>query len=209
MNIKVLYNNLKISYLLFYNKMTNSKIVSLNITKSEHQTKVWRQTQTWYKNGKSNECELFQRNIVENITKLKCSKSNIRLNTDTLAFEDKKYPMKDIDGFDWTEDFDGYQEINNLKLYMNLKMICDKGGSQTRTLREVYHFVKTQLEYLLLHPEIKDTYFMNILDGDESFRNMEKFKYLLSKEKYALVKDYIFVGNMEEFSFKFNSLTNK
>ena len=77
--------------------------------------------------------------------------------------------------------------------YMNFKMICDKGGSQTRTLREVYHFVKTQLEYLLLHPEIKDTYFMNILDGDESFRNMEKFKYLLSKEKYALVKDYIFV----------------
>ena len=209
MNIKVLYNNLKISYLLFYNKMTNSKIVSLNITKSENQTTVWRQTQPWYKNGKSNECELFQRNIVENITKLKCSKSNIRLNTDTLAFEDKKYPMKDIDGFDWTEDFDGYQEINNLKLYMNLKMICDKGGSQTRTLREVYHFVKTQLEYLLLHPEIKDTYFMNILDGDESFRNMEKFKYLLSKEKYALVKDYIFVGNMEEFSFKFNSLTNK
>ena len=117
--------------------------------------------------------------------------------------------MKDIDGFDWTEDFDGYQEINNLKLYMNLKMICDKGGSQTRTLREVYHFVKTQLEYLLLHPEIKDTYFMNILDGDESFRNMEKFKYLLSKEKYALVKYYIFFGNMEEFSFKFNSLTNK
>ena len=209
MKIKFLYNNLKIAYLLFYNKMTNSKIVSLNITKSENQTKVWRQTQSWYKNGKSNECELFQRNIVENITKLKCSKSNIRLNTDTLAFEDKKYPMKDIDGFDWTEDFDGYQEINNLKLYMNLKMICDKGGSQTRTLREVYHFVKTQLEYLLLHPEIKDTYFMNILDGDESFRNMDKFKYLLSKEKYALVKDYIFVGNMEEFSFKFNSLTSK
>jgi hypothetical protein len=209
MKIKVLYNNLKIAYLLFYNKMTNSKIVSLNITKSENQTKVWRQTQSWYKNGKSNECELFQRNIVENITKLKCSKSNIRLNTDTLAFEDKKYPMKDIDGFDWTEDFDGYQEINNLKLYMNFKMICDKGGSQTRTLREVYHFVKTQLEYLLLHPEIKDTYFMNILDGDESFRNMDKFKYLLSKEKYALVKDYIFVGNMEEFSIKFNSLTNK
>jgi hypothetical protein len=209
MKIKVLYNNLKIAYLLFYNKMTNSKMVSLNITKSKNQTKVWRQSQTWYKNGKSNECELFQRNIVENITNLKCSKSNIRLNTDTLAFEDKKYPMKDIDGFDWTEDFDGYQEINNLKLYMNLKMICDKGGSQTRTLREVYHFVKTQLEYLLLHPEIKDTYFMNILDGDESFRNMDKFKYLLSKEKYALVKDYIFVGNMEEFSFKFNSLTSK
>lgn len=209
MKIKVLYNNLKIAYLLFYNKMTISKLVSLNITKSENQTKVWRQTQSWYKNGKSNECELFQRNIVENITKLKCSKSNIRLNTDTLAFEDKKYPMKDIDGFDWTEDFDGYQEINNLKLYMNFKMICDKGGSQTRTLREVYHFVKTQLEYLLLHPEIKDTYFMNILDGDESFRNMDKFKYLLSKEKYTLVKDYIFVGNMEEFSIKFNSLTNK
>jgi len=209
MKINYLYNNLKLSYLLFYNKMTNSKMVPLNITKSEYQTKVWRQTQPWYKNGKSNECELFQRNIVENITKLKCLKSNIRLNTDTLVFEDKKYPMKDIDGFDWTEDFDGYIEINNLKLYMNFKMICDKGGAQTRTLREVYHFIKTQLEYLLLHPEIKDVNFINILDGDESFRNINKFEYLLSKEKYTSVRDYIFVGNMEEFSSKFNLLVNK
>ncbi len=92
---------------------------------------------------------------------------------------------------------------------MNLKMICDKGGSQTRTLREVYHFVKTQLEYLLLHAEIKILILQNILDGDESFRNIDKFQYLLSKQKYTYVKDYIFVGNMEDFSSKFNLLANK
>lgn len=209
MKIKKFYNNLKTAYLLINNKIMNSKVIPLDITKSENQTKVWRQTQPWYKNGKSNECELFQRNIVEFITKNPCLKSNIRLNTDTFSFEDKKYPMKDIDGFEWTEDFDGYQEINNLKLYMNFKMICDKGGAQTRTLREVYHFIKTQLEYLLLHPEIKDVYFINILDGDESFRHMSKFQFLLSKTKYSSIKNYIFVGNMNEFSITFQSIFNK
>ena len=189
--------------------MTTSKIVPFIITKSMHQTKLWRQSQEWYKNGKSNECELFQRNLVENITNLKCSKSNIRLNAHTLSFIDKKFPMKNADGFDWTEDFDGFQEVGNLKLYMNFKMICDRGGSQTRTLREVYHFIKTQADYLVANPGIKDIYFINILDGDESFRNMNKFTYLLSKEKYNFIKDHIFVGNMEEFSIMFQSLSNK
>ena len=189
--------------------MTVSKIVPFTITKSIHQTKLWRQSQEWYKNGKSNECELFQRNIVENITNLKCLKSNSRLNTHTLVFMDKKFPMKNADGFDWTEDFDGFQEVGNLKLYMNFKMICDRGGSQTRTLREVYHFIKTQADYLVGNAEIKDIYFINILDGDESFRNMNKFTYLLSKEKYNFIKDHIFIGNMEEFSIMFQSLSNK
>ena len=33
-------------------------------------------------------------------------------------------------------------------MYINFKMICDRGGSQTRSLREVYHFITTQLNYL-------------------------------------------------------------
>ena len=65
-------------------------------------------------------------------------------------------------------------------------------------------YQKTQLEYLLLHPEIKDVYFINILDGDESFRHISEFQFLLSKTKYNSIKDYIFVGNMEDFSIHFS-----
>ena len=51
-------------------------------------------------------------------------------------------------------------------------------------------------------------YFINILDGNASNKNIEKFKYLLTKEK-EIVKDdsvkqaidkYIFIGSMYEFS---------
>ena len=35
---------------------------------------------------------------------------------------------------------------------------------------------------------------------------MDKFQYLLKKEKYASVKDNIFVGNMDDFSKMFQSL---
>ena len=44
------------------------------------------------------------------------------------------------------------------------------------------------------------------MDGDESHRHMDKFQYLLKKEKYASVKDNIFVGNMDDFSKMFQSL---
>ena len=32
-------------------------------------------------------------------------------------------------------------------------MICDKGGAQTRTLREVYDFIRAQLNWLLENTE--------------------------------------------------------
>ena len=34
---------------------------------SEIQTKNWRKNQNWYKGGKHNECELYQRNLIEKI----------------------------------------------------------------------------------------------------------------------------------------------
>ena len=216
--------------------MTIFKIVPLPIVKSQNQTKFWRRAQSWYKTGKSNECELFQRKMVENITNKKCAKTDVRLNWDTLSLEKIKYPNKQEDGFEWTEDFDGFQKIDQCNFYHNFKMICDKGGAQTRTLREVYHFVKTQADYLnklnnfapTILPSNNDQlvpynknkeeqniisliptnklYFINILDGDESHRHMDKFQYLLKKEKYASVKDNIFVGNMDDFSKMFQSL---
>ena len=121
----------------------------------------------------------------------------------TLEFKDIKFPNKLDNGFEYTKDIDGYQLINNKKLYYNLKFVCDKGGAQTRSLREVYHLIKCQLEFLLLNNF--DIYFINILDGDESFRNMHKFNYLLSQNKYNNIKKNIFIGDMYQFNSWFIS----
>lgn len=50
------------------------------------------------------------------------------------------------------------------KIYFNLKFVCDSGGAQTRTLREVYHFIESQMRYLI-NSNTDNVYFINILDG--------------------------------------------
>ena len=50
-------------------------------------------------------------------------------------------------------------------------MICGSGGSQTRTLREVYHFISAQQRYLEQELSFK-IIFVNILDGDECNRKI-------------------------------------
>ena len=40
-------------------------------------------------------------------------------------------------------------DVNGKTLLVNYKMIVGKGGNQTRSLREVYHFIEQQLKYLL------------------------------------------------------------
>ena len=42
-------------------------------------------------------------------------------------------------------------------------------------------------------------YFYNILDGDECYKNMDKFRYLIDKEKYKQVIKYIFIGSLYDF----------
>lgn len=168
------------------------------IPSSEIQTKNWRKTRDWYDNGKRNECELYQRSMVERITGEVCAKTDLRINIISKNMLNKKYPMKDIDGFEWTEDFDGLVLKHGDSFYFNLKMICDAGGVQTRSLREVYHFVCVQLEHLLKNPR-SDIHFINILDGDTSFRNIEKFTFLLNKPQYSSVRNQVFVGDMKQF----------
>ena len=79
-----------------------------------------------------------------------------------------------------------------------MKFVCDKGGAQTRSLREVYHYIKYQLEHLLKY-EKTDIYFVNILDGDTSHRELEKFHYLINKEKYEKIKKYVFCNDLSSF----------
>jgi len=165
------------------------------------QTKEWRKTQSWYKDGKHNECELFQRKQIETMLGVECAKTNMRFNTETCELQNMTRPLDHENGFEWTEDFDGLSIIDNNKFYFNLKFICDAGGAQTRSLREVYHFVKCQLEYLRLHSQDEvSVYFINILDGNTSMKHLSKFKYLIGKSNYNDISNKIFIGDMYTFN---------
>ena len=168
------------------------------IPSSYYQTKNWRKNKKWYKKGKSNECEIYQINLIEKIINIKLNKTNDRINTETNNIIDNRNPLVNSDGYEWTENFDGKIIKNEIIYYFNLKFVCDSGGSQTRSLREVYHFIKYQLEYLLIF-KISNVYFINILDGNTCYNNMEKYKYLINKQKYENIKKYIFVGDTYEF----------
>lgn len=132
--------------------------------------------------------------------------------------------MKDLDGFEYTEDFDGKCARGSNTIYFNLKFCCDAGGAQTRTLRLVYEFIKCQIKYINKQNNTQDdtqkekenndenqdkhkdekcnneTYFINILDGDTSNTHISKFRYLLDKLNNKKLEKYIFIGSMYEFS---------
>lgn len=172
------------------------RIVKLSIVPSKLQTKNWRKLQDWYIDGKHNECEIFQRELLGKIVNKKIDKSNfMRINSATNKLVSIRNPYNNRDGYEITEDFDGFFELGTKKFYVNLKFVCDEGGAQTRTLKLVYDFIKCQLEYLLKNQEV---YFLNILDGDCSYKNREKFVYLINKEKYKSIRKFIFCGCMTE-----------
>ena len=173
----------------------------IQIAKSCNQTKEWRKKQEWYNNGKSNECEKYQINLLEKILGQKLDKTNERINIKSYVMSVKRNPMIHSDGFEWTENFDGKIKRNDKIIRFNLKMVCDDGGSQTRTLREVYHFIQCQLEYILQNNSTNE-YFVNILDGGTSHKNIDKFIYLLNKEQYINIKKYLFIGDLHDFQIK-------
>jgi hypothetical protein len=167
------------------------------IPSSYYQTKTWRLNRSWYKNGKFNECEKYQINIIEKILKIKILKTQDRINIETLSLLKINKPLIFDNGYEYTENFDGY--YNNI--YFNLKMVCDNGGHQTRTLREVYHFIQSQFDFLLKSKQ--HIYFINILDGDTSYNNMNKFNYLKNKEKYKEIIKFVFIGDLCQFQDHF------
>jgi len=160
-----------------------------------YQTKNWRKNRMWYKIGKSNECEKYQIRMIEKIIANKLPKTNDRINIETNDIVSMTSPMSSADGYEWSENFDGKIIIDNNTFYFNLKFVCDAGGAQTRTLREVYHFITHQLMYVMKY-NTNNIYFINILDGDTSFKNMDKFNYLLDKKIYELVRKYVFIGSL-------------
>ena len=155
-----------------------------------YQTKNWRLNQKWYKGGKMNECEKYQISLIEKITKVKWKKTDERINLETNKIEtiNKIYNIEN--GFDYTENFDGKIILKNITIYFNLKFICDRGGSQTRSLREVYHFIKSQLKI-----KNNSIYFINIIDGNTFNDYSIQFKYLKNK----IINKQVFIGDLSEF----------
>jgi hypothetical protein len=174
------------------------------IPDSCYQTKIWRKNRNWYKNGKSNECEKYQIDLIEKIIQNKLQKTNDRLDTENNEIVNIRNINSKENAYEFTENFDGVYSKNENIYYFNLKFVCDIGGAQARTLREVYHFIKYQAEYKWKHPDNK-IYFVNILDGDTSYNNTAKYFYLIDKEKYKDIRKFIFIGSLFNFQkYKFN-----
>ncbi len=108
-------------------------------------------------------------------------------------------PMRNFDGFDYTENFDGMQVFSQNTVWINLKSVVGIGGSQTRTLRDqCYPFVNAQLHYL--NKSKKTNYFFaNIFDGDNASSKMKMFQYLLGLSEFSTVKKYIYVGDLRGY----------
>jgi hypothetical protein len=146
--------------------------------------------------------EEFQRKKIVEGTGVECAKTNMRINLRTNTLKDIAQPNTKNDGFDYSEDFDGLQIVNNRKIYINLKCIVGKGGSQTRSLREVYRFIEGQLKVL----QKEDVYFANILDGDESHNSMQNFEYILALPEFESVKNRVYIGDLSGYFDWFKNL---
>ena len=173
----------------------------MNVVSSKLQTKAWRKAQSWYKGGKSNECEKYQKDQIRNLTGVDLVvRQGFRINKESYELcQIRNVDFKKLENkFEYTEDFDCIHKIKDFDLFYNLKIVCESGGAQTRCLNLVYYFIESQMQYLL-HTDCKNKYFINILDGDTSYKSMKYFQYLLNKEKYKSVNSYVFVGDMYEF----------
>jgi hypothetical protein len=140
--------------------------------------------------------EIYQRKTIEDYTGIACPKTNMRINLMENKLKEIAKPNINVDGFNYSEDFDGCQQIGNKKIYINMKCIVGTGGNQTRSLREVYWFIRGQLQ-VLKNTNDKTLYFANILDGDEAHDSFSKFDYLL--QQYAEEKCKIYVGDLKNY----------
>lgn len=142
--------------------------------------------------------EKYQRKKIIEGTGIDCPKTCIRVHYRTNTLQDKPHPNKYSNGFDYSEDFDGIQCINDKTVFINLKCIVGKGGNQTRSSREVHRHIDGQLNILQIIGN-ENIYFANIIDGDEGQFNMSKFNNLYTHIPSELVenlKKHMYIGDL-------------
>ncbi len=172
------------------------------IVPSFYHTKNWRKNQKWYINGKHNECEIYQLAVIRKLFNMtnknfSITKTNERINFENNSIVNVSNVFDSKNPFALTENFDCKIVIFDKEYYFNLKFVVGCGGIQTRSLREVYHFIIAQFEYKLKYDNEK--YIFNILDGDECHKKIKYLKIISSFKKYEPIKDYIFIGDMFDF----------
>lgn len=142
--------------------------------------------------------EMYQREQIVLHTGVPCAKTHMRINWKTQELVEKIHPMKYDDGFNYSENFDGVQHFHGGTVYVNLKNVCGKGGSQMRTLRhQTYHFVDSQLNFLR-NSDSKNIFFGNVLDGDEASDCMRFFNHLLRDESDD-IRSRVYVGDLRGY----------
>ncbi len=161
-------------------------------------TKEQRQTQFGRVAGGAGSCkpEKYQRSVIIEGTKLPCPKTNTRINSRTNQLVDIHQLYNKKDRFDYTENFDGCQTLKELKIFINLKCVVGQGGSQLRTLENVFHFIEAQLKVLKTST---DVYFANILDGDKAHESMFQLNYLLELPEYESVRRHVYIGDLRGY----------
>ncbi len=144
----------------------------------------------------SREPEKYQKMKIVEGTGVECESTHTRINLRTYVLRDIAQPNREIDGFDYSEDFDAKQVVGKNTVYINLKNIVGKGGAQTRSLREVYWFIEGQLNVL---KKSENVYFANVLDGDESHAVMPKYQYQSSLPEFKDVRGRVYVGDLSGY----------
>lgn len=154
------------------------------------QTKSWRQLQPWYSSGKHSECERYQFAVLSAYCGVCLEKRRgLRLNVESAEMRVILHPNKANELLQWTEDFDGEVRVGSRQFLFNLKFVCGSGGAQTRSMREVYHFIKAQTRFA--KDNVNGVAFVNILEGDGVGPFMVELKELASPR--------VFVGDMVDF----------
>lgn len=150
--------------------------------------------------------ENYQRKAVEEGTGIRCPKTNYRINFRQNILAECTKPLNLDHGFDYTEDFDGTQDAPFGRVFLSFKSVVGAGGSQTRTLRECYHFAEAQLRLLASGEK---TYFANILDGDQAHKCMKHFDHLTSLPEYSQFAKNIYIGNLGGYFDWFNKCATR
>jgi hypothetical protein len=190
MYVKFTEKNGMVSVKLNHVQRPNHVIPGFEITKQKRQLMLGVVSVS---GGQSMKAENYQRNVIEAGTGFQCPKSDhMRINTETYEIAKNVRPYSGPNAsYDWTEDFDGLQTFGNkCHIYYNFKSIVEAGGSQTRSLKCVYDFVKAQRDVIHKSRNVdKNTFFINILDGEICAKNMHMFRRFDNE-------DQIYVGDL-------------
>ena len=172
-------------------------ISTVNVISSRLMTKEWRHATFSVSSASGKNSRLFEKWQRDNVAKVigrSCPPSHYRLNKLGIIKSLPRLSNKEDESrFDWSETFDGHVHSRNRDFFFNFKFVCDRGGSQMRTLANVSHFIDYQQRALEGYPE-NVFYFMNILDGDWAYRFIKDLR-----RNNGSCDTRIFIGDSLEF----------